>query len=69
MATTALSTTLPSINRRAILRGGSLAAVAVASPAASYASGPAAAPSSAGRRILALIAERLVLSSGGWRHG
>jgi hypothetical protein len=64
MATTALSTTLPSINRRAMLRGGSLAAVAVASPRDWLL--PQAL---AGRRILALIAERLVLSSGGWRHG
>jgi len=62
-AFTALSTTSSPINRRALLRGGSLAAVAVASPAAAHAAQLAAGPSSAGRRILKLVAEQRALGA------
>jgi hypothetical protein len=59
----ALSTTAPSINRRALLRGGSLAAVAAASPAAAQTVAPAVEPSPAGRRVLALVAEQRTLNA------
>jgi hypothetical protein len=62
-AAEALHTTSHSINRRALLRGGSLATVALASPAAAHASPLAAAPSNAGRHILRLVAEQRALSA------
>src|SRR5215472_1754806 len=62
-ATEGLTATLHVLNRRSLLCGGSLAAVTFASPTASPASGMAAAPSPAGRRILALIAELQALDA------
>src|SRR5262245_65856342 len=61
-ATAPLPTTASPINRRKLLRGGSLAAVALATTA-SPASGMAAAPSSAGRRVLELVAEQKALET------
>src|SRR5262249_22851898 len=63
MAATGLPTTSSTINRRALLGGGSLAVVTCALPAASPASGMAAAASPAGRRILALVSELQALEA------
>ena len=58
-----LPTTSPSINRRALLRGGSLAGVAGLSPTAAHAIPPAIAPSPAGCRVLELVAEQIALNA------
>src|SRR5262245_21896185 len=62
-AATAVPTTSSTFNRRALLTGGSLSVVTLATPTASPASGMAAAPSSAGRRVLELVAEQKALET------
>ena len=62
-AVKALTTTSSTINRRALFGGGSPAVVTCALPAASPASGMAAAPSPMGRRVLALIVEQQALEA------
>jgi len=55
------STTSSIINRRSLLRGGSLATAALASPAAAQALPAVAARSPAGRRVLELVAKQRAL--------
>jgi hypothetical protein len=61
-AVEALPTTPPGINRRSLLCGGALGTVALPAPAA-HAFPGAMAPSSAGRRVLELVAEQRALSA------
>jgi hypothetical protein len=61
-AAEALPTTPPGINRRSLLGGGALGAVALAAPAA-HAFPAVTAPTSAGARVLELVAEQRALSA------